>query len=115
MPAELVAEVGTSEGSVLHVVRKHGRVLIADNATAMRVEDAQSFRDVLLSAADAENGGVSGARLIGTIGQGHVLRWPYHVTVTEHPDRHSGWSMNTEQARELGEALLNAARSAHAA
>ena len=105
---ELVATVGTSEGSVLHVVRKGGRVLIADNATSMPIADVQSMRDVLLSAADAEPH-VNGSRLLGTVGQVHVLRWPYHVTITEHPDRHSGWSMNTEQARALGEALLSAA------
>lgn len=111
MQAELVATVGTSEGCVLHVVRKGGRVLIADNATSMPVEDVQSMHDVLVSAADAESGGIGGARLLGTIGQVHVLRWPYHVTITDSPDPsvHSGWTMRCDQARELGEALLSAA------
>jgi hypothetical protein len=115
MPAQTVAQIGTSEGRVLSVVRSGGAVLIADGGTTMPVDDAGLLRDVLLRAADAEIG-LDRVRLIGTIGRVHVLKWQYAVSVTDHPDPivpggsiHSGFTMRTDQAVELAEALLSAA------
>jgi hypothetical protein len=107
---EPVASVGTSDGRVLHVARSEGTVLIEDGGTTMPVADAGLMHDVLLRAADAEIG-ADRVRLIGTIGQVHVLRWPYAVTITDSPNPadHSGWTMRVDQARELGEALLTSA------
>jgi hypothetical protein len=48
--------------------------------------------------------GISDGRVL------HVLRWPTGVTITDSPNPavHSGWTMQVDQARELGEALLTA-------
>jgi hypothetical protein len=108
---EAVASVGISDGLVLDVVRSGNAVLIGAGKTAMPVDDAGEMRDVLLRAADAEIGS-DRVRLIGMVGKVYVLRWAYHVTVTDAPDRHSGWSMRTDQARELGEALVHASDAA---
>jgi hypothetical protein len=110
VPVERIAEVGTSDGLVLDVVRSGHTVVIAAGKTAMPVDDAVGMRDVLLRAADAEIGR-DRVRLIGSVGRVHVLRFPYHVRVTDAPDPlvHTGWSMSTGQARELGQALLEAA------
>lgn len=53
-----------------------------------------------MRAADAEIG-ADRLRLIGTIGQVHVLRWPYAVTITDSRDPavHSGWTTRSDQAR----------------
>jgi hypothetical protein len=60
------------------------------------------------------------AEVVATVGTSdgrplHVVRQPFAVTITDHPDPavHSGWTMRCDEARVLGEALLKAQTLTH--
>lgn len=120
MSVKRIASVN-ADGVRLHVLRSGtGAVALTDGSAfsvtrdrpggAVPVDEPRELGDLLLRAVD-EDAPPRRAELVGTIGVVHVLRWPYCVTLTDHPDPRasSGWRLQREQARALGEALLQAA------